>query len=262
MTMDIAYKLNRLLRWGSAFGFVEALRFEIAWSRKRNPALVNVPGYPRPLQLRRWASDLSVFETVFLRREFELPFLKEPVLIIDGGANVGYSTAYFAKSFPNAKIMAVEPSSENVALLRTNCSTFDNIEVVEGGLWPESGYLHIVNPNDPAWSFRCEPTHQGGEGAFPAYSIDDVMERSGVERCSLLKLDVEGAEEQLFSRPGKWLERIDAILVEVHSEAALLAVRGACPEAAWQSNEFGEKLLLKPRGDSHTEDGAINAVAA
>ncbi|MFZ1908748.1 MAG: FkbM family methyltransferase [Burkholderiales bacterium] len=259
--MDIAYKLSRLLRWGTAFGFMEALRFEVEWSRRRNPALVRVPGYPQPLQLRRWASDMSVFETVFLKREFDLPFLRQPQLIIDGGANVGYSTAYFGKSFPNAKVVAIEPSSENVAILRTNCGEFKNVDVIEGGLWPESGYLRIVNPNDPAWSFRCEPTRQGAEGAFPAYSIDDVMRRSGMERCSLLKLDVEGAEEQLFSRPGDWLGRVDAILVEVHSEAALLAVQGACPETAWQTSEFGEKLLLRTRTAPHNRGEANDAAS-
>jgi len=246
--MDIDYKLKRLLRWGGAFGFVEALRFEFAWSRRLDPTSVRVPGYSRPILLRRWASDLSVFETVFLKREFELPFLKEPQLIVDGGANVGYSTAYFAKSFPGAKVMAIEPSTDNVALLKLNCGQFRNVEVIEGGLWPESGYLRISNPNDPAWSFRCEPTHEGSEGAVRAYSIDEVISRSGMERCSLLKLDVEGAEEQLFSRPGEWLTRVNAILVEIHNDAALLAVRGACPESSWASSEVGEKILLQ----SHT----------
>lgn len=39
-------------------------------------------------------------------------------LIIDGGANVGYSPIWFALKYPRAQILAVEPDSENFSLLK------------------------------------------------------------------------------------------------------------------------------------------------
>jgi len=245
--VDIAYKLKRLNRWSSIFGLLEAIRFEAAWSCKLQRVKIRVPGYRNPFLLRRGTSDLSVFETVFVKREFEWYVPTEPRFIIDGGANVGFSTAFFANRFPGARVIAVEPSNENVSMLRTNCQGLENITVVEGGLWPVSGFLRIANPNDPAWSFRCEMTQENAEDAFPAYSVGDIIDRSGFQRCDLLKLDIEGAEEQLFSESHDWLARVDAILVEVHGDKALAAVKDACPVSQWEYKECGEKLLILPR---------------
>jgi FkbM family methyltransferase len=245
--VDIAYKLKRLNRWSSVFGLLEALRFEAVWSCKLQRVKIRVPGYRNPFLLRRGTSDLSVFETVFVDREFEWYVPTEPRFIIDGGANVGFSTAFFANRFPGARVIAVEPSNENVSMLRTNCQGIENITVVEGGLWPVSGFLRIANPNDPTWSFRCEVAQENAEDAFPAYSVGDIIDRSGFQRCDLLKLDIEGAEEQLFSESRDWLARVDAILVEVHGGKALAAVKDACPVRQWEYKECGEKLLILPR---------------
>lgn len=245
--MDIGYKLKRIQRWGAAFGYLESLKFEAAWSTRRTTVDIRVPGYPEPFQLRRMSSDLSVFETVFFKREFDLHFPVEPRLIIDGGANVGYSTAYFANRYPKAKVIAVEPSHDNAMMLRENCQSYKNVEVVEGGLWSESGHLRISNPTDLAWAFQCEMAPADAPDAFPAFSVDTLLDRSGFERCDLLKLDIEGAEEQLFSAPEKWLDRVDTILVEIHNDAALAAVKNACPQGLWHYRDFGEKILLNSR---------------
>lgn len=245
--MDLAYKIKRIKRWSSALGLWEALKFEVIWSCKRRLVQVRVPGYREPFYLRRYSSDLSVFETVFMDREFEWYIPKEPRLIIDGGANIGLSTAFFANRFPDAKVVAVEPSNENVSLIRKNCRSMDNISVVEGGLWPVSGFLRIANPDEPAWSFRCEVAPENAKDAFPAYSVGNLIDQAGFQRCDLLKLDIEGAEEQLFSESCEWLKRVDAILVEVHGAKALAAVKDACPESRWKYQECGEKLLIQPR---------------
>ncbi len=201
-----------------------------------------------------------VFEIVFVDREFELYLPTEPRLIIDGGANVGFSTAFYANRFPNARVIAVEPGNENASLLRTNCQGLENVKVVEGGLWPVSGFLRIANPHDPAWSFRCEPAQENSRGAFPAYSVEDIIDRSGFQRCNLLKLDIEGAEERLFRESRDWLARVDAILVEVHGEQALAAIKEACPMSHWEHRDCGEKLLLLSRGNESLEQSSRTKV--
>jgi len=245
--MDIAYKLNRVRRWGAAFGLIEAMRFELIWTCGIARVPVRIPGFERPLWLRRGSSDLSVFETVFLDREFDFYKPGRPQLIIDGGANVGFSTAFFAQRFRDATVMAIEPSGENVRMLKTNCAGLNNVTVVEGGLWPVSCRLRIANPQDPAWSFRCEQAPDGAADAFPAFSIEDMIARSGHQRCNLLKLDVEGAEEYLFVEPGKWLSLVDTLLIEVHGPRALAAIENACPDSEWEKTVAGEKILLVSR---------------
>jgi hypothetical protein len=48
-------------------------------------------------------------------------------VIIDGGANVGYASLYFAACFPDALVVAIEPDPASFALLCRNVAQFQNI---------------------------------------------------------------------------------------------------------------------------------------
>ena len=46
-----------------------------------------------------------------------------------------------------------------------------------------------------------------------------MIELSGHERVSVLKIDIEGAERELFSvGVNEWLDRVDNIAIELHGE--------------------------------------------
>jgi FkbM family methyltransferase len=241
--VDWQYKLQRIQRWQPVIGLVEAIKFELLWSLSLPRVQIKVPGYPQRFSLRRGGSDISVFETVFVERELDAYLPQTPHLIIDGGANIGLTTAFYAQRYPQARIVAIEPSTENCDCLRQNCASFENVSIVEGGLWTSSGHLRLANPTAEAWSFQCEPATAGSEGAFPAYSVDRIIDDSGIALCDLMKLDIEGAEEQLFASAG-WLQRVNAILVEVHGEAADRAIKAACSEQDFEYSVLGEKLMI------------------
>ena len=246
--MDVGYKIRRMRRWAQIVGLWQALRFEIVWSLTFAHVYVRVPGYRQPFLIRRHTSDYSVFETVFVEKEFEQHLPSNPRLIIDGGANIGLSTAFYAQRFPEALIVAVEPSSENLSLLAINCDAYQNVQVLAGGIWNRSEFLRISNPNAAAWSFRCEPAAEGTEGAFRAYTVQEIINLAQLERCDLLKLDIEGAEEQLFSEfADQWLARVDAILVEIHGAKCRSAVEAACPIEKFERTPCGEKFLIRRR---------------
>jgi FkbM family methyltransferase len=249
--VDVEAKLGRIARWRPVVGLAEALRFEFKWSMHPRELTVRVPGYPAPFAIRWGGSDILVFETVFVNRELQLHLPQAPRLIIDGGANIGCTTAYYAKTYPEAKVVAVEPSSDNCRMLRHNCASFPNVSLLEGGLWAESGRLRIADPNAMSWALQCEPAKADDPDSFPAFSMTDILERTAADRCDLLKLDIEGAEEVLFSRNTEhWLPRTNAILVEIHGALADAAVRRACPPSEFSYSQFGEKLLLIRKGRS------------
>jgi len=61
---------------------------------------------------------MQVFDQIFICQEYLcLRNLKEPSLVLDLGANVGFSAAYFLSAFPKARVVAVEPDERNRALL-------------------------------------------------------------------------------------------------------------------------------------------------
>src|SRR5262249_54939154 len=69
-----------------------------------------------PLLFRSNSSDISVFSQIFVQMEYAslINQMKGNVgLVVDLGANVGFSSAYFLSAFPDAHVIAVEPDPQN-----------------------------------------------------------------------------------------------------------------------------------------------------
>ena len=77
--------------------------------------------------LRPLSSDLDCLEQVFINEQYRLPFSFEPRIIVDAGANIGAASIYFAKKWPDAKILALEPEESNFGILRKNCARLPNV---------------------------------------------------------------------------------------------------------------------------------------
>jgi FkbM family methyltransferase len=245
--VDVRTKAARIAALSKLLGPARAIVFELAWSIRLPEVTLSIPNYPA-FSIRRNDSDLSVFWPIFIEGELSAYVPHSPRLIIDGGANVGFSTSYLAKRYPSAQIVAIEPSSDNCARIKQHCAGFDNVTILQGGLWSHAGFLRIQNPHDASWAFRCELADTATAGAFPAFTIRDIIDRFGAGKCDLIKLDIEGAETHLFApEHSNWIDRIGAILVEVHSDEAMEAIAVACPESRFDYSKHGEKLLIMPR---------------
>jgi hypothetical protein len=80
---------------------------------KQKHMLVRTKDAQYPLYSRHSTSDLDVFEQVFAKKQYSpLDDIKSPKVIVDCGAYVGYSTAYFLNRFPRVRVVAAEPDRE------------------------------------------------------------------------------------------------------------------------------------------------------
>src|SRR5438477_10475308 len=70
-----------------------ALRTKMTRAQRSERALV--PGTQHKLGIRLNGSDLSTFTKIFIEREYDIPLAKDPEVIVDAGANVGYASACF-----------------------------------------------------------------------------------------------------------------------------------------------------------------------
>src|SRR5262245_15773023 len=112
----IARKLGGKAAWG-------VVRVSLAfWSARtgsspaKRPLRFPARGYVFPVTLRTHTSDLLVFEQVLYREEYApLKGLGEPRLILDCGANVGYTSVYLLNHYPHARLIAIEPDAGNAA---------------------------------------------------------------------------------------------------------------------------------------------------
>lgn len=147
--------------------------------------------------------------------------------VIDVGANVGFYTRRFAEWIrPGGEVIAIEPEELNVESLRRVIGRYGlvNVKVVQAVASEQSETLRLQpNPYHPA-DHRIAET--GVE--VTAISIDDLLRESGWPAVSLVKIDVQGAEERVLRgatrmleqvRPPMFIEIDDAALREMGSSA-------------------------------------------
>lgn len=112
--------------------------------RREYPAVsVKVRGVDHPLLFRPATSDLGIFNQIFVGREYApLDVMETPRLVVDAGANVGYSSAYFLSRFPTVQIIALEPDPGNAELCRRNLAPYgDRARVLVRAVWPHTDTL-------------------------------------------------------------------------------------------------------------------------
>ena len=201
-------KLQSLLVYLEAFGFVTGLRVFLRKRKKHGTITLRIPGVAHPLHLRAGTSDLYMFEEVFLQGEYAIQQSLDPKLILDIGANIGCASVWFANRYPNAKIIAVEPDASNVAMLRKNVEPYPNVRVIEGAVWWENTTLALDDQGD-----KSGIQVRAGEGGVRAMTIGEI---AGTTKIDLLKLDVEGAEKELFEHDPAWLANVGVLMIELH----------------------------------------------
>jgi FkbM family methyltransferase len=134
-------------------------------------------------------------------------------VIVDAGANVGMASVYFARKFPGARIIAVEPERSNFDMLCRNVNHFSNVEPFLGALWSESRDIEIVDAGLGNQGFQVRA---GVGGDVPALSVGDLMKRFDLGHIDILKIDIEGAEREVMGSSAAWIGNVGAVIAELH----------------------------------------------
>ena len=173
-----------------------------------------------PIYLRLKTSDLNAYDKVFLKHDYAFPVNGTPETIIDAGANIGFASVYFARQYPKARIIAIEPEASNFHLLERNVRPHKNITPLHAALWREDTTLDLVDPGIGHWGFQVA-ANDGKEKQprvekVQALSIPTIMRRYGLDRIDIFKIDIEGAEKELFEAPEEWIDKVQTIMIETH----------------------------------------------
>ena len=175
------------------------------------------------LQLRAGRADYHMFHRIFVRDEYRLlPLVSKPIGdVVDLGGNVGIFAARMA---PLAeRVFSYEPVPENFAQLTENVGACQNVTAVQKAVSGEAGELTIHCPvnqkQSGVYSARPHGPHASYEGAITveALALDGVFQTHAIDRCDLLKIDVEGSEyDILHSLSDEGWARIQRIHGEYH----------------------------------------------
>jgi FkbM family methyltransferase len=143
------------------------------------------------------------------------------MVFYDLGANIGlFSLLAARRVYPSGRVFSFEPDPGAAARLRRNVAKncFPHVEVVEAGVWSESGSINFV----PAGA--SSPDHGTGRlvattdsCGVPVHcvALDDFTRGKPPDG---IKCDVEGAEVEVFRGASKMIETHRPwILCEMHS---------------------------------------------
>jgi FkbM family methyltransferase len=173
-----------------------------------------------PVFARNGSSDLNVFFQIFVEREYScLDYVEDAKLIFDLGANVGYSSAYFLSRYPGCTVLAVEPDPHNFAVLRKNVEPYgDRCITLQAAVWHCARPLRFKHAPSKGteWARAVEIADVG---EIVSVTIPQLLDTMPFPRISILKIDIEGAERELFDADANWLQSVENIVIELHDSA-------------------------------------------
>jgi FkbM family methyltransferase len=184
--------------------------------------------------------------------EFDAPVAAAKPLkhrfIIDAGGYIGTAAITFAKAFPDATIVSIEPSRENHALLARNTAAYPNIVALNIALGAQPGSTWLRDRGKGGVGFTTIAAPLDCPSALLLHEVDvvtvpDLMRRFRVQGVDLLKLDVEGAEYDLLKDRPAWIDEIRVIFAELHDR-----IVPGC-ETAFDSATAGRRNIADPRGE-------------
>lgn len=203
---------SRIIR---RYGFANGLSNYLKVQSGASPVALN--GIKHPIHIRKRTSDRALFKQIFYTGEYDISFSFRPQYIIDGGANAGYFSILFANRFPEATILAIEPDSSNYECLQKNTAHYPHIQTLKTAIWSKKAYLQLTNENFDKCAVKSQEVPNKADAHLQADSIDDLIAIAGFPHIDILKLDVEGAEKEIFSSNfEKWLPTTRLIVVELH----------------------------------------------
>lgn len=266
-----SWALGQIRRYRDVLVFWEALKWtarRVAYSRweiGQRRSRVRLRGVRHPLLVRLGeSSDIQCLEQIFLQQE--LAFARvlgspSPLLIMDLGANVGYSSIYLMTLFPGATVVAIEPDRANFEICELNLAPYRNrAKAICGGIWHSCVPLVVTRGAGDGldWAVQVREAKTEERPDVEGWDIPSLLRQYAGERIGLLKIDIEGSEYQLFSRGADtWLPLVDNIAIEVHGEECREAVLSALSKYTFESGRSGEyDLFLKIRPKSGTETSA------
>jgi FkbM family methyltransferase len=187
-------------------------------------------GSARAFHHRGSQADLGAIRQIFTSQDYSLRRLARGAellrihdaiadagrapLIIDAGANIGASAVWFAVEHPKAQIVAFEPDQANYDLLRRNTEGL-RVEAHRAAIGSRDGRVNVSDPGQGEWGYQTEISDTGACDMMAMSRVVEEKQAAGAVPF-IAKIDIEGAERDLFQEPTAWVDRFPLLIVELH----------------------------------------------
>jgi FkbM family methyltransferase len=180
--------------------------------------------------------------------------VRETDICFDVGANVGYYTLFFSKMAKRGIVYSFEPVPLNYQVLTTNLmlNNIHNVVPNPSAVGSTKKDVDFVVARDGAYSSFVETGRKGvlERIRVPMTGLDEYCQSQHVSRIDVLKVDVEGAEEQVIEGASGLLRDCPPRLVMLELHEPMLHLLGSSIEkvlARMQGFGYFPKVHLKGR---------------
>lgn len=148
----------------------------------------------------------------------DLAFSKEDVVLLVGVGEDVSLDAYFASQ--GCRTILCDPTPRAISHAKTELSNFSNVEIIEKGIWTNSGKVKFFFPKDPNHVSLSIVNLQQTDSflELEVITIDELFTQLCVKDLSILKLDIEGAA---------YLVLLDVFSKEIYPKSILVDIESS-----------------------------------
>jgi FkbM family methyltransferase len=202
--------------------FSDYLRLKFGTMLGASSLELPVLGHSLHVLSREMAFEL--YREIIVAQIYAFPCSTSKPLIVDCGSNVGMSVLFFKALFPNARVIGVEPDPKTFEVLSGNVrrNHWNDVVLHNKAVGAADGttnfYMNAQNPGDLGMSVIAQE-HLKTQLTVPAARLSSII---GQDHVDFLKLDVEGAEEEVIDDLSQTsvIRQIDRMMVEYHHHIA------------------------------------------
>ncbi len=153
--------------------------------------------------------DLPICYEVFTQDVYHLQklMLPEKAVVFDVGAHIGSFSVAVNSRFPDAYVTAFEPHHDNFAYLQKNAPFALCINKAISG---SAGMVHLRD-------HEASSSYAIGDSGIAVEAVTLGSYVAQVPHVDLLKVDVEGAEKDIFEHlESDMLVKVERVMMEIH----------------------------------------------
>jgi FkbM family methyltransferase len=182
-----------------------------------------------PVFLREQGSDFRMFDDIFRERVYEkaLASMNRCETCIDLGGNIGLTSLLVARRFPKSRVFTVEADKSNFELMNRNLAGLieaGRCKTIWAAAWHEDTDKGLNTVSSGPGRFMNVRVEESAAADDPmknvrGVSMKTIFADAGFDRVDFLKIDIEGAERNIFRDGAPWLDRVGAVAIEFHQES-------------------------------------------
>lgn len=191
--------------------------------------------------------------------------LKEGMNVLDLGGNIGYFTMLSSALVKaSGSVVVFEPNPENTKLIELSrrANNFDNITIVQAGVWHKLEFLVLRTDysNGTLFGLSGDPAQLADATTVSCLRVDDVI--AADKPIHFIKIDVEGAEYNALIGASELVKRCHPLIVSEFSPILLQNVGGVDARQYLKLLiDFGYRMsVIEPNGKLTACDVNIDKV--